>query len=108
MPTIKFNSVTEFCEEMEKDQHEIDRGIVRITNLYQKSKLSPNIHDLTVLASFSVKGQVIRLERYCGQIWEINTEADQKILERADEIQSLIEHECREAGLEVRAGSLEE
>ena len=57
---------------MEKDATEVDRGIIRVINLFETSRLSPNIRHVTVVSTFSMKGQVVRLERYCGDVWQIN------------------------------------
>ncbi len=103
---VLFNDVGEFLEELAKDTP--DRKIVRITNLFKNSSFSPNIKLLSVIASYTVQGQLVRLERYCGDIWEINEEQDNKIYERAQKVHAEIKEKCEEIGCEVRAGSIEE
>lgn len=108
MPRVKFNAVEEFCAEMERDKSDIDRRIVRLTHLFQDSRLSPNIQHVLAVATYSVKGQVVRLERYCGDVWRINDEADKKVLDRAEAVHKAIKEACQRLELKVRAGILEE
>jgi len=107
MLKVKFNMVKEFCEEILNDKDNIDRKIVRVTKSFTPSRMSPNIHIVSLLAGYSVSNQLVYLNRYCGEIWGINTESDKKIADKAevgiDEITSV----CLEAGLEIRAGLLE-
>lgn len=105
---VKFNSTEEFCEELRKDAFKVDRGIVRVTNLFRVSGLSPSIRHLIVVATYSAEGQVVKLERYCGDIWGINKEADDKVLSKAQAFHDFIISTCQELCLELRAGTLEE
>ena len=53
MATTKFNVVEEFCTEIENDAPEIDRGIVRITDMYRGSTVSPDIRHIFAMASYT-------------------------------------------------------
>jgi len=108
VPIVKFNMEGEFAEELEKDAALVERRIVRLTNLFRTSSISPNIRDVLVLATYSVQGQVVRLERYCGDVWGINDQEDNKVLERAAKAQEMVKEACERLGLELRAGSLED
>lgn len=105
---VKFNQVEEFCEELEKDAPLIDRQIVRCSKLWETSKLSPNIRHLSFLATCTVKGQLVELRRYCGDIWGINLEADERVEDKAKETNKTIDKVCGLLKLEVRAGHIEE
>lgn len=113
MPTVKFNSPDEFCEELQKDQEKVARRIVRCTNQTQSSRLSANIKLVTVLATYAVRNSelrivdLVRLERFCGELWGINEEEDQKVWDRAEEIRKKIEAVCAASGLELRAGNID-
>jgi len=114
---VKFNQVEEFCDELRKEKDNIERRIVRLTNLYIPSKLSANIRHAKVLATFlvgafpgavpPVQPQIVRLERYCGDIWEPGG-TDKRALEKAEEVSKKIEAVCQELGLEVRLGVIED
>jgi len=105
---VKFTEPEEFCEELERDKQDIDRGIVRCTIRYEPTKISPSIRHVIAIASYPVKGQIVKLERHCGEIWGLRPEEDQKAVDRAREHLKRVEETCRRLNLEVRAGSLEE
>lgn len=105
---VHFNEPKEFCEELVKDHLQIERGIVRCTVRYETAKISPNIHHVIALATYSVAGQVVELEQYCGDVWRINKEEDQKVLDQADATIKLVEKFCQGCDLQVRTGHLEE
>ena len=107
MAITKFNVVEEFCTEIEKDAPEIDRAIVRITGMSRISSISPNIRHIFAIASYSVYGEVVILECYCGDVWGINSETDQKVYAREEEIRKAVAKTCDNLGLEQRAGILE-
>lgn len=110
MPIVKFNNVDEFCEELEKDAAAVavDRNIVRLTNLFTISSPLPNVRHVKVLANYSVQGQIVRLEHYCGDLWGMNNDQDNKVLERAGNAQMTVKAACDRLFLELRAGALED
>ena len=113
---VKFNSVGEFCDEIRKEKGNIERRIVRLTNLYTPSKLSPNIKFVQVISTFLVCAfpaalpaagpHIVRLERFCGDIWDPGG-TDKKAIEQAEEVSKKIEAVCQELGLEIRPGVIE-
>ncbi|MFA5186752.1 MAG: hypothetical protein WC551_09770 [Patescibacteria group bacterium] len=107
MPLTKFNVVEEFCTEIENDAPEIDRGIVRITGLDRRSSSFANTHSIFAVASYSVKGEIVILESYCGEVWGINKEMDQKVFAREKDIRDAVARTCDALGLKKRAGILE-
>jgi antirestriction protein ArdC len=48
MALVKFNDPTEFLTELEWDRDHVDRQIVRVTNLYRTSTVSPAIRHLSL------------------------------------------------------------
>lgn len=107
MATVRFNAPEEFVEELARDADRVHRRIVRVTCRYSASRLSPNIHHLSVVASALVDGQVIQLERYVGDIWRI-PEEDGKVYAQRDQVMGELAQRLAALGLEVRAGVLEE
>lgn len=108
MLVVKFNVVEEFCQELEKDVARVYRKIVRLTNQFRASRLSPMIQHVIVVSTYAADGQIIKLERYCGDIWGINQEQDDGVLEKASTIHRQIEEACAKLDLQVRPGCLEE
>jgi len=106
MAIVKFNVTDEFIDELKKCR--LEAPIVRLTNLYKPiPNLGPIRALLVVATTKASNGDIIRLERYCGQIWDIETQ-DKDTLARADEIHNKIENACEGLGIEVRAGIIEE
>jgi hypothetical protein len=107
---VKFNAVEEWSEELGKDAP--DRGIVRLTYLYKPSRISPNIRHVLLVATHTVTRpggephQVVRFERYIGDLWGMK-ETDDKVMERGEEIKAKIESVCRILQVDVRAGIFE-
>ena len=105
---VRFNQPQEFCEELEKDHFQIERGIIRTTIRYEVSKMSPNIHHVFAVATYSVDNQVVEMEKYCGDIWRINQEQDDEVMARAKECLDTVENTAKSCGCEIRSGSLED
>jgi hypothetical protein len=104
--TVRFYAVDEFLDELERDAAEAERGIVRLTNIYASSATLPFRH-LSVVATYAVRGVVVRLERYVGDLVGTRTH-DDPVVDRATGIQRTIEAKVRDLGLEIRAGTLED
>jgi len=107
---VKFTSPEEFCQEIEKDANAkaIGRGIVRCTIRHATSRLSPMILHVDAIATYSVGGQIIKLDHYCGDIWQLNTDDDKKVFDKAKACLSSVEEKCKALDLQVRSGILEE
>ena len=108
MVTVKFNEVDEFLEEIEKDHRDIERGVVRVTNMFRTSRISLTTRNTLVVSTYVLRHQLVRLEVYCGDLWGVNAEDDQKVMARAEEVQDRIAAKCKEVGLELRSGILED
>lgn len=107
MATVKFTSVLEFLEELEKEKGNIRLKIVRLTNLFSPIPNLAPIKSLTVVATAKVKEDIVHLNRYCGQIWDID-KTDSETYKRAEAVHKQIEEVAKRLGLEVRAGVWEE
>lgn len=105
MATVKFNDVDEFCEELARDGP--DRDIVRLTYLFKTSRLSPNIRHVLVVATCTVQGQIVRLERYVGDVWGLSA-TDEEVMEKALQTKNRLHERCKKLNLNVRAGVLED
>lgn len=119
MQIVTFTDVYEFKTELQKDASrrkginpfhgtELDHNIVRITMSRTPTKISPNLSNLSVISTYSARGQIIRLNRYCGGIWgEVKQDSNEKIIERADKVIDEIESLCKRLNIECRAGIIE-
>lgn len=113
---VRFNSVEEFCDELRKEKGNIQRRIVRVTNLYIPTRLTPNIQYVSVLSTFIAgpfldaaprAGEtIVRLEHHCGDIWSRGG-TDVEALKKAEEVTKTIEKVCQELGLDVRSGVID-
>ena len=108
MATVKFTDAAEFTAELGKDWGLVERAIVRLTTVTRPAREVdiPELRHVSVVATALVDGRIVRLDRYCGQLWGV-PEGDKQVLELAGQVQRLIEEFCVEAGLEVRAGVYE-
>lgn len=107
MATVKFTSIEEFLEELEKEGGNIHLKIVRLTNLFSPIPNLAPIRSLTVVATVKVRDDIIRLNRYCGQIWDMEG-TDKETYERAETAHKRIEEAAKKLGIELRAGIWEE
>ena len=99
---VQFNDVHEFLDNLDRDHDLVERRIMRVTNLYRQSKLTASIQHLSVVATARVSGEIVRLEVYCGDLWNLGS--DQAALEKASEVQRTLTEECARLDLDVRAG----
>lgn len=107
MAIVKFNVASEFTEELEKDRDQVDRHIVRVTRKFTHSKDISPLRYLSLVATAKVNGDIIRLEKYLGEVWGLES-GDQSTFTRADQVQKQLEGWLEMKGLTVRAGILEE
>ena len=79
---------------------------MRLTNLYQGVKELPSLQSLTVVAGIVVRGTLLELRSYCGDVmhgapeWTGNKDARVKAKETVDWLKS----EAVQLGLTVRKG----
>ena len=106
MATIKFSFQDEYLEELKKAK--LEQPVVRLTNLQRLSeKFAPLRHLQVISTAKAANGDIIRLERYCGQLWGIERE-DKEVWGRAEQVHKEIKEACDFLKLEVRAGIFEE
>lgn len=103
---VRFNDANEFLKELAKDRDHVERRIVRLTNLYRPSQRVPSIQHLSVVATTRVGRELVRLETYCGDLWNLGR--DQSVLDKAKVLHQTIEDGCASLGLEVRSGVLDD
>jgi len=101
-PMVVFNAVEEFLKELETDKELVERKIVRLTNLYQQSQMTPGIRHLFVAAAYKGAGEIVQFKQYVGDRW--NRESDKKAIEKSIDQQKQVEEAGKRYGLEVRAG----
>lgn len=105
MITVQFSAPSEYIDELTKDANLVYRHIVRVTNLLTAA-LSPNIKRVSVVATAEVKGDIYRLDHYCGDLWGINNNTDQATIAAAKQVQAQLSEALTPLGLEIRAGLL--
>ena len=104
MPIVQFNTVREFLAELTADLAQVDRKLVRMTNLYRQSTQMPMIQYVSVVATTRVATDIIRLDMYCGEIWNVDTQHNERVLKKVEALQQSIRASCLQLGIDVRAG----
>lgn len=118
---VLFNDVEEFLEELRADTTpplpiegpdptNVERKILRLTNQLTTTNSFP-IRNLSIVAAYRLQsGEVVRLERFVGQVLQsrgAGPNADEAVYGQAEGIRNVIEKTATERGLEVRAGKME-
>ena len=110
---VVFNVVNEFVEELRleaQDPEAITERVLCLTNLYQGVKELPSLQSLTVVAGIVVRGTLLELRYYCGDVmhgapeWPSNKDARVKAKETVDWLKS----EAVQLRLTVRKGMYSE
>ena len=104
MPIVQFNNTEEFLAELAADLEKLDRHLVRVTNLYQQSTQMPVIQYVSVVATARVATDIIRLDVYCGELWNADTQHNAPVLTKVEAVQQHLRASCAKMGLAVRAG----
>ena len=104
MPIVQFNNTEEFLAELTADLDKLDRHLVRVTNLYQQSTQMPVMQYVSVVATARVATDIIRLDIYCGDVWNADTQHNAPVLKKVEAIQQSLRASCTQLGVEVRAG----
>lgn len=101
---VRFNSPAEFEEELRKDPPKI----LRLTKGFTQTNHLP-LQNVSVIATFVNRaGELVKLDRYVGQILGTQSEIDSKTLAGADKIIYRMEQLAAELKIEIRAGLYEE
>src|SRR5437899_2366127 len=103
---VVFNAQEEFLKELATDKDIVERKIVRLTNLYQQSTVTPVIRHLFVVATYKAAGEMVQFKQHAGDLW--NMAHDRTTIERSVQLQTEIEAACQRLGLLIRAGMYKE
>jgi len=104
MTVVQFNNTEEFLAELAADLVQLDRKLVRVTNLYQQSTQTPIIQYVSVVATARVAADILRLDVFCGEVWNVDTQHNAPVWKRVEAVQQQLRASCVQLGLEVRAG----
>lgn len=105
MIVVYFESEAEFCEEMIRDANKIDWNVVRLTFLQKTTGLGMFRH-LYLIGTYSIEGQIVKLDRYFGELTGTDQERDASVFQAATLAHTLVSEVCSEHKLEVRPGML--
>lgn len=101
---VKFHNLDEFIKELEAEQANIERGIVRVSKAQRQSAkyLTTNVY--LIATAKVLNGDILKLEHFVGQEWqnddEINAITYRRFEEARDKLLSCVE----KLGLTVRYG----
>jgi hypothetical protein len=100
--TAHFTEPNEYLAELERDQRQVERGIVRVTKIAMPDSTGAITH-VTVEATAIIEHRLCRLSTYCGALWGID-HPDEEVQTRASTLVRELEEKLLDLGLEVRAG----
>ena len=108
---VCFRIVEEFLEEIREDAALVEDGMVRVTRLYRDAQPPPLMH-LYMVAGAVIRGKVVELRQYCGQVFAVapdqyNREVNEKPEAFAGEVIGRVRAESEQLGFEVRSGFFE-
>lgn len=103
--STRFTDVDEFVADLRVDRQLVERGIVRLTKIARPA-MNGAITRVWVHAGAIVDGRAVVLERYIGDLWR--AEADANVQAAATAIVDELEVAILELDLEPRAGHLQE
>ncbi len=106
MAVVQFNNTEEFLAELAADLAQLDRPLVRVTNLYQQSTQTPIIQYVSVVATARVAADILRLDVFCGEVWNVDALHNTPVWKKVEVVQQHLRMSCVQLGLEVRAGLL--
>jgi len=106
MILVNFTDVEEF--ECELRQRCPDDRILRVTNEWIPSKMTPTIRHWIVRAAYVRDGQIVRFNKYCGDDWGREFPETDKVRQRAKEIIERLTKCAQALAIDVRAGVLED
>lgn len=104
MSQILFNDVDEFIAEAGLDKDKINRKIIRITKQVRAGVVVTYMRQCSVIATYKVETDTVKLEHYVGEFWHDNEEQRAAITKKSDEIIDHIEEELKGNGFSFRAG----
>lgn len=105
MSEVIFNHPDEFIEELGRDEGRTDDGIVRVTGVRRMTRLHPLAH-YALVATFLRRGQVVRLDCYCGDLCPHMDEENAKTVAKSKEQGDKVHAAAERLGLDVRSGIL--
>ena len=62
------------------------------------------IQYVSVVATARVATDILRLDMYCGEVWNVDTQHNEPVLKKVEVPQQRIRESCVQLGIEVRAG----
>jgi len=80
---------------------------MHLTNLIEPMKMCPNVRLIRVVATYAVGGQIVRLDRFCGEDWGNEFESSAETIAIAKKVENKIRAVCKKLNIAVRAGILE-
>ena len=105
---VHFSVVEEFLAELEAEQNHVEDSIVRLTHQYEQSGTAAFIYHISVIAGFVVRGKLVYLKQFCGDIWQgEHVDKGDRAKEKAGQITAQIETKAEQLNLYTRQGMFE-
>jgi hypothetical protein len=102
--TVRVADVESFVDELRTDLDLVDRKIVRLALRFEGHSPARLCY---VVATARVAGEVLRLDKFAGELWGKEFPVDEETKRLADQIQDTIRTLCEAIDLDVRHGVIE-
>lgn len=89
---VSFSVVEEFLDELRHEQKDVEDLIVRATYRYEQAKDVPFLYHMSVVAGFVVRGKLVELRQFVGDILKPPGEKDAQVKGIAEQIMQQIEN----------------
>jgi hypothetical protein len=102
---VRFSTIDEFLAELALEPALVEDKILRMTRVYESMRTAPLMH-LYVVAGVVIRGKLVELRQFCGQVMEVahELESNQRRLAQAEALLVRLRMEATRLGLQVRAG----
>ncbi|MEZ8221335.1 hypothetical protein GG496_001505 [Candidatus Fervidibacteria bacterium JGI MDM2 JNZ-1-D12] len=104
---VKFVDLDAFIKELEKDWHNVERRIVRITRVERPSSRGA-VNVVLFATARLMNGDILKLEYFVGQVWPKYPEYSAITERNFAEAKQQLEKAIADLNLEVRDGIFEE
>ena len=107
MGSVILSDLSQFIEELKSGRRYVELSLVRLAEIENQGFWSSNIHLKHVIVTVWVGQDIVRLDLFYGP-QSGHEEHDREVMQAMARDLAQLREACRECGLEIRRGVLEE
>lgn len=107
MGSVNLRNLSQFIEELKQGRHYVEMSLVRLAEIEDEGFRCSNIHLKHVIFTARVGQDIVRLDLFYGPP-SGHEEHDREVTQAIARDLAQLREACRECGLEIRCGVLEE